>query len=141
MHHILHTTLAYLNVIPINSLKYLWCFGKCLPKSFKNILSMWVFMLGLNGRLNHKMFMLRFLLWGGYVVNLLFSLKPAEVANQRQLFSKHSFSHEILDILLLVMLIYVLVLLYPYVSTNCSTTMLSTLATLFMPINAPVTYL
>ena len=42
----------------LNSLYYLWCFGKCLSKSRKNILPLLVFTLEVKGGLKHKMFLL-----------------------------------------------------------------------------------
>ena len=65
-----------------------------------------VFILEIIGGLNHKMFLLRFLLLGGRGVTLIFSLKPlflSALLYTGAALSKHSLSQEILDILLLIM--------------------------------------
>ena len=67
---------------------------------------MLVFTLELNGGLNHKIFLLRFLLLGSCGVNLMFSLEPLflrVLLESGEALSKLSLSHEILDILLLIM--------------------------------------
>ena len=67
---------------------------------------MLVFMFELNSRLNHKMFLLRFLLSAGCGVNMIFSLKPlflSALFYSRPALSKHSLSHELLDIFLLIL--------------------------------------
>ena len=63
-------------------------------------------MLELNCGLNLKMFLLHFLLLGGRGVNMMFSLKLLFLSLllwSGAALSKHSLSHEILDILLLIM--------------------------------------
>ena len=103
--HVLHATVTYLNVIPIKQLLILRFFGKCLSKSCENILPILVFMLKLSGGLNHKMFLLHFLLWGGCCVDLMFWLKPLFLSASLQstsASSKHSSSHEVSNFLLLI---------------------------------------
>ena len=60
----------------LNNLRYLWCRGKCLSMSRRNILPMLVFTLPLYGGLNYIIFLLLFLLGGGVDVNSIVSLKP-----------------------------------------------------------------
>ena len=77
-----------------------------MSRSRKNILLMLVFTLELNGRLNHKMYLLRFLLLESCGANLMFSLKRLflrVLLESGEALSKVSLSHEILDILLLIM--------------------------------------
>ena len=70
------TQLVILRLFLLNNLWYLWCRGKCLSMSLRNILPMLVFTLILYGGLNHIFFLLRFLLGGGVDVNWIFSFKP-----------------------------------------------------------------
>ena len=73
--HVLHAAITYFNVICIKQLVVLMVFWEVLVKESQKYFANVCTLLLIAG-LNHKMFLLRFLLLGGCGVNFIFLLKP-----------------------------------------------------------------